>query len=171
MAMSSAGSNRKSKSRVRAICRNCMVSCGVFMEIEDGRVVSLIGDKDDPVSHGYSCSRGRDIATHLYGPNRLLQPLRRGSGGELEPTSPVTAISEIATRLRAIVDQHGPSSVALYTGTYALAPPASMLASGFMNALGSPMSFSCGSIDQPGKFLANAVADTKAFRWPWIGCS
>lgn len=127
------------------------------MEIEDGRVVSLIGDKDDPVSHGYSCSRGRDIATHLYGPNRLLQPLRRGSGGELEPTSPVTAISEIATRLRAIVDQHGPSSVALYTGTYALAPPASMLASGFMNALGSPMSFSCGSIDQPGKFLAKAL--------------
>jgi anaerobic selenocysteine-containing dehydrogenase len=46
--------------RVRGMCRTCMVSCGVFMEIEDGRVVRLIGDKDDPASHGYTCARGRD---------------------------------------------------------------------------------------------------------------
>jgi anaerobic selenocysteine-containing dehydrogenase len=134
-----------------------MVSCGVFMEIEGGRVVSLIGDKDDPASHGYTCARGRDIVTQLYGPNRLLRPLRKTPGGDFEPTSPGVAISEIADRLRKIVDEHGPASVALYTGTYALAPPASMLAGAFMNALRSPMSFSCGSIDQPGKFLARAL--------------
>lgn len=134
-----------------------MVSCGVSMEIEDGRVVRLIGDKDDPASHGYTCARGRDVTTHLYGPNRLLHPLRKTADGDLEPTSPQTAISQIADRLRAIVDEHGPGSVALYAGTYALAPPASMLAGAFMNTLGSPMSFSCGSIDQPGKFLAQAL--------------
>ncbi len=145
------------KVRTRAMCRNCMISCGVFMEIEDGRVVSLIGDKDDPASHGYTCARGRDVTTQLNGSNRLLRPLRRTASGDFEQTSPQTAISQIAQRLRAIVDQHGPGSVALYTGTYALAPPASMLAGAFMNALGSPMSFSCGSIDQPGKFLARAL--------------
>jgi anaerobic selenocysteine-containing dehydrogenase len=32
-----------------------------------------------------------------------------------------------------------------------------MLAGAFMNALGSPMTFSCGSIDQPGKLLAQAL--------------
>jgi anaerobic selenocysteine-containing dehydrogenase len=42
-----------SRIRTRAMCRTCMVSCGVFLEIEDGRVVSLIGDKDDPASHGW----------------------------------------------------------------------------------------------------------------------
>ncbi|MBW2271144.1 MAG: molybdopterin-dependent oxidoreductase [Deltaproteobacteria bacterium] len=143
--------------RTRAICRNCMISCGVFLEIEDGRVVSLIGDKDDPASHGYTCARGRDVTTQLYGPNRLLRPLRKTAGGDFESTSPETAISEIADRLRAIVDEHGPGSVALYNGTYALAPPASILAGAFMHALGSPMTFSCGSIDQPGKFLAQAL--------------
>ena len=141
----------------RGMCRTCMVSCGVFMEIEDGRVVRLIGDKDDPASHGYTCSKGRDIATHLYGPNRLLKPLRKTAGDDFEPVSRKTAITEIASRLQAIVAEHGPSSVALYLGTYALAPPASMLAGSFMNALGSPMSFSCGSIDQPGKLLAQAL--------------
>ncbi|MBJ19482.1 MAG: molybdopterin-dependent oxidoreductase [bacterium] len=145
------------KIRTRAVCRNCMISCGVFMEIEDGRVVGLIGDKDDPASHGYTCARGRDVTTQLYGPNRLLRPLRKAPSGDFESTSPETAISEIADRLRVLVDEHGPASVALYTGTYALAPPASLLAGAFMNALGSPMSFSCGSIDQPGKFLARAL--------------
>ncbi len=134
-----------------------MVSCGVFMDIEDGRVTRLFGDKDDPASHGYTCARGRDIATQLYGPGRLLRPLRRTSDGEHEPVSSAAAISEIAARLGAIVDEHGPASVALYNGTYALAPPASMLSGAFMNALGSPMTFSCGSIDQPGKMLARAL--------------
>ena len=142
---------------VRGMCRTCMVSCGVFMEIEDGRVVRLIGDKDDPASHGYTCSKGRDIATHLYGPNRLLRPLRKARDGAFEAISPRVALAEIADRLRAIVDEHGPASIALYAGTYALAPPGSMLAGAFMNALGSPMSFSCGSIDQPGKLLAQAL--------------
>ena len=73
-----------------------MVSCGVFMEIRDGRVLRLIGDKDDPASHGYTCSKGRDIATHLYGPQRLLQPLRRNETSTFDAISPDQAIAEIA---------------------------------------------------------------------------
>ncbi len=143
--------------RVRTTCRNCMVSCGVFMEIEDGRVASVIGDKDDPASHGYTCSRGRDMPTYLYGEDRLLQPHRKNQNGDFEPVSQSIAIREIADRVRAIVAEHGPTSVALYNGTYALAPPGNMLSGAFMNALDSPMTFSCGSIDQPGKFLARAL--------------
>ena len=134
-----------------------MVSCGVFMDIEDGRVVHMIGDKDDPASHGYTCAKGRDIVTHLYGPNRLLRPLRSLGAGGFEATSPPEAISEIAARLRTIVADHGPNAVAFYGGTYALAPPGGMFAGSFMNALGSAMNFSCGSIDQPGKLLAQAL--------------
>ncbi len=147
----------KGKFRTRAMCRTCMVSCGVFMDIEDGRVVHMIGDKDDPASHGYTCAKGRDIVTHLYGPNRLLRPLRSLGAGGFEATSPPEAISEIAARLRTIVADHGPNAVAFYGGTYALAPPGGMFAGSFMNALGSAMNFSCGSIDQPGKLLAQAL--------------
>ena len=150
------------KTRVRGICRYCAVSCGVFMEIEDGRVVSLIGDKDDPAYHGFSCKKGRDLPAHLYHPERLLSPLRRvysedAPSGDFEMISPGTAIAEIADRLAAIVDEHGPESVALYSGTYSLGPPTSMLTAAFMQALGSPMSFGCGSIDQPGKLIAAAL--------------
>jgi anaerobic selenocysteine-containing dehydrogenase len=134
-----------------------MVSCPVFMEIEDGRVVSVIGDKDDPAYHGYTCRRGRDLPAHLYHPNRLLRPLRRTASGEFESTSPETAISEIADRLRAIVDESGPQSVALYAGTYGVQQPGSLLSGAFLRALGSQMSFNAGPIDQPGKFMAAAL--------------
>ena len=144
-------------SRKRAICRTCMVSCGVFMDIEDGRVTRMIGDKDDPASHGYTCAKGRDVATHLYGPNRILRPLRGKKPGDFEEISSDVAISEIAEKLGTLVEEHGPRAVAFYGGTYALAPPGGMFAGSFMNALGSPMNFSCGSIDQPGKLLAQAL--------------
>ena len=143
--------------RTHAICRYCAVSCGVFMEIEDGKVKSLIGDKDNPAYHGYTCKKGRDLPAHLYHPERLLQPLRARDGGEFEPTSSAEAISEIAQRLQAIIDRHGPESVALYSGTYALGPPVSMLTDSFMREIGSRMSFGCGTIDQPGKIIAPAL--------------
>ncbi|HAC79709.1 MAG TPA: molybdopterin dinucleotide-binding protein, partial [Deltaproteobacteria bacterium] len=170
--------NSKGKEKTRAICRTCMISCGVFMEIVDGRVKSLIGDSDDPASHGYSCRRGRDIEGHLYGPNRILRPLQKDANGEFQSVSPQTAVSGIAERLSEIVDKHGPASVALYSGTYALAPPGGMVSGAFMDALGSPMSFSCGSIDQPGKLLARALhgkwhaggtAFAEAETWLFIG--
>ncbi len=92
------------------------------MEIENGRVVSVIGDKDDPAYHGFTCKKGRDLPNHLYHPSRLLQPLRRAEGGEFKPAASAEVIPEIAARLRAIIDEHGPESVALYSGTYALGP-------------------------------------------------
>ena len=143
--------------RTRAICRYCAVSCGVILDIEDGRVTRLIGDKDNPAYHGYTCAKGRDLPNHLYHPDRLLRPQRRNPTGELEDTDVATAISQIGARLRAIIEEHGPESVALYSGTYALGPPVSMLTDSFMHELGSPMSFGCGTIDQPGKIIAPSL--------------
>jgi anaerobic selenocysteine-containing dehydrogenase len=97
------------------------------MDIEDGRLVSLIGDKDNPAYHGFTCKKGRELPAHLYHPNRLLAPLRRRfeSGqsvdsageadraerddkgtGKFERISREGAISEIAQRLSTIIDRH-----------------------------------------------------------------
>jgi hypothetical protein len=68
-------------STTHAICHFCVLSCGVKAEIDDsnGRreLSSLIGDKDDPAFHGYSCSKGRDLPALLRHPDRLLRPLAR----------------------------------------------------------------------------------------------
>jgi anaerobic selenocysteine-containing dehydrogenase len=38
-----------------AICHFCHASCGIRVTIEEGRVVHIIGDLDNPAYHGYSC--------------------------------------------------------------------------------------------------------------------
>ena len=89
-------------STTHAICHFCVLSCGVKAEIDDsnGRreLSSLIGDKDDPAFHGYSCARGRDLPALLRHRDRLLRPLARRADG-FEPIGSDLAIREAAGRL------------------------------------------------------------------------
>ncbi|MCP4908560.1 MAG: molybdopterin-dependent oxidoreductase [bacterium] len=147
-----------------AICHYCGLSCAVKAEIEDcdgrRRLVSLIGDKDNPAYHGYSCAKGRDLPELLDHANRLLAPLKRNPEGDLERMGSDRAIDEAAARLRAIVEESGPDAVAIYEGTYSLQPPLRIVSSAFATALGTSMRFSTGTIDQPGKVLAKALHGT-----------
>ncbi|MBW2423085.1 MAG: molybdopterin-dependent oxidoreductase [Deltaproteobacteria bacterium] len=147
-----------------AICHYCGLSCGVKVEIDDSggrrRLVGLIGDKDDPAYHGYSCAKGRDLPELLRHPNRLLHPLKKNATGGFDRIESDRAIAEAAARLQEIVDESGPHAVATYQGTYALQPPLAILARAFSEALGTSMNFTTGTIDQPGKFLAKALHGT-----------
>ena len=56
--------------------------CGMLVEVEDGRVVAISGDKDNPDSRGFLCIRGQASREIVGNPARLLRPLiraRRGS--------------------------------------------------------------------------------------------
>ncbi len=64
-----------------AICRFCHATCGLKVTIEQGRVVDIIGDIDNPVYHGYSCVKGRNYHEFHYDPQRVLHPLRRDATG------------------------------------------------------------------------------------------
>jgi anaerobic selenocysteine-containing dehydrogenase len=64
---------------------------------------------------------------------------------------------EIANKLKSIIAQHGPRSVALYLGTYGyLSQTSFAFAVALMAAIKSPMFFTAASIDQPGKIIAMA---------------
>ncbi len=141
-----------------SICRFCHAHCGIKVEVEDGRAIRVIGDKDNPVYHGYSCAKGRALPeTHAH-PDRLLSSMKRGEDGRFDAISSERAMDEVAARLRSILDRHGPRSVAVYLGTYAAFYPASMpLATSWMREIGSPMIFTSATIDQPGKPIATAL--------------
>jgi anaerobic selenocysteine-containing dehydrogenase len=67
-------------------------------------------------------------------------------------------MDEVAERVRAIIAQYGPRSVALYVGTYSGPHPASIPAAvGWMLGIDSKMVFTSSAIDQPGKHVANAI--------------
>lgn len=99
---------------VKSVCPYCGVGCGVVLDVEDGRIVRLSGDKDHPANRGRLCTKGKTAHEAIAAPGRLETALVRGEGVAPEALSIDAAIAETSRRLRSIADEHGPDAVALY---------------------------------------------------------
>ncbi|WP_174189371.1 molybdopterin-dependent oxidoreductase, partial [Nocardia barduliensis] len=134
-------------------CRLCASSCGVLLDLEDGRIARVLGDARHPITRGYTCPKGRRAGDLAHGPDRLTTSLRR-TGDTLLPIRADQATIEIAGRLREITERHGPDSVALFMGTQqnfaALTPP---MAHAWFRGTGSHKLFSTMTIDQSAKWV------------------
>lgn len=137
-------------------CRICTGHCGLRLSIEEDRIVDVRGDKDHPMTMGYVCIKALVAQAQYYGPQRILRPLKRDSGGRFKPIPLEQALDEISDKLRGIIAQSGSESVATYMGSggYASASAQPALV-GWMRAIGSPKMFSSLTIDQSAKFIAN----------------
>jgi anaerobic selenocysteine-containing dehydrogenase len=64
---------------VRTMCpMNCHPTlCGMLVESEEGRLVSVRGDEENPDSRGFLCVRGQASQEIIGNPQRLLSPLLR----------------------------------------------------------------------------------------------
>lgn len=140
----------------RSFCRICAGNCGLRLTVEDDRIVGVHGDKDHAMTLGYACIKGLQAPAQYYGPQRLLHPLKRGPNGRFTRISLEQALDEISERLRGIIANHGPESVAAFLGSggYGSASTQPALV-GWMRAIGSPAMFSSLTIDQSAKFIAN----------------
>src|SRR2546426_5548788 len=56
---------------------DCPDRCSLAVKVEDGRVVSITGSRVHALTDGFSCAKVRDYPRRVYGPDRLLHPLRR----------------------------------------------------------------------------------------------
>ncbi len=140
------------------MCRICTAHCAVEVDVEAGRPVAVRGDKSNRLYEGFLCAKGREFANAHTHPRRLLHSHKRMPDGRHAPIPSAQAIAEIAERLQAIVDRDGPNAVAMYCGTaFYQIPTAVPLADAFMQAIGSQMRFSSGTIDQPGKPISQAL--------------
>lgn len=77
--------------------------CGMEATVEDGRLVTVKGDADNPDSRGFLCVRGRAAHEIIGNPRRLERPLRRvGRRGEdrWEPLSWDQALDQIVAAIR-----------------------------------------------------------------------
>jgi len=98
-------------------CRVCEALCGMVATVENGRIVKIRPDRDNPHSRGHICVKGPALADVTYDPDRVTSPLKRvGGPGEFEPVSWDDALADIATRLSASIDRHGTQSFAMNTG-------------------------------------------------------
>ena len=100
---------------IRSVCPYCGVGCGIVMQVENGRVAKVIGDKQHPANFGRLCSKGFTCAEPLTAPDRLVSAFLRNSRAEkLQPLPLEDAMTQTAAQLIKIISQHGPDAVALY---------------------------------------------------------
>lgn len=111
----------ENKQRVRTICRSCgHGGCGVYVVVEDGKVVKIQPDKEHPVSKGYTCKKAYGSIELQYHPDRLLYPMRRAGArgeGKWERITWDEALSEIAGKLNRFKHESGAESVVFGHGT------------------------------------------------------
>lgn len=133
--------------RMRIVTGACPHDCPdtctwqVAVDPETGRALDIWGHAEHPFTRGKLCGKVDNYLERTYHPQRLQTPLRRiGAKGEgrFEPISWDEAITEIATRTRAVVDHHGAESVLQYSyaGTMGLLQGEGMAAR-FFHRLGA----------------------------------
>jgi anaerobic selenocysteine-containing dehydrogenase len=141
---------------VRTFCRVCEPACGLVATVEEGTLRKLLPDRAHPVTKGFACNKGlAGVEIHLV-PDRLAHPLRRSADGKRERIGWDTAVSEIAAKVRGIVDRNGAQAVSAYIGNptafNTLAGPA---AGAFFAQLGVRRQFSSGTQDCANKFAGS----------------
>jgi anaerobic selenocysteine-containing dehydrogenase len=129
-------------------CPLCEATCGLEIEVTDGSVRRIRGDRDDVFSRGYICPKGSTLRQLHEDPDRLRRPLVKRDGVHVEVTWD-EAYAEIERRLLPLRDQHGADAVAMYLGN----PNAHTIAGAVFNrpliqALGTKNMFSASTVDQ-----------------------
>lgn len=94
--------------------------CGLVVNVENNKIVSIKGDPEAPLSRGYMCLKGRWNHSRLHHPNRLKQPLlRKGDRGSgcWKPISWDNALDLISERFLALKQKYGARSVIFSQGS------------------------------------------------------
>ncbi len=96
-------------------CNLCEAICGLEYTVDDGRVTSIRGDEQDPLSRGHICPKALALVDVHADPDRLRRPVKR-VGDQWQEIGWDEAFDLVAERLAAIRKQHGDNAVGVYLG-------------------------------------------------------
>jgi anaerobic selenocysteine-containing dehydrogenase len=108
-----------SQNTFRSVCPlDCPDTCGLTVEIDKGKIISVTGDNTHPVTKGVICHKARKFPERVNHPNRVLYPLRRiGAKGSysFKRISWEEAYKEITERLQSIINEFGADRILPYS--------------------------------------------------------
>jgi len=98
--------------KVRTTCTYCGVGCQMDLNIHDGKIVKVTGNREyGQPNEGRLCVKGRFGLDFVQHPDRLKTPLIR-KNGELKEASWDEAYKYIGEKLASIKKKNGPDSIA-----------------------------------------------------------
>ncbi len=100
----------------KTACILCSQNCGIEVEVQDGHLVKIHGDKDHPASQGYACEKAQRLDYYQNARDRISRPLRRRKDGTFEAVDWDTAIAGVAAGFQAVKSHHGGEAIFHYGG-------------------------------------------------------
>ena len=107
--------------RVSGFCTQCRSRCGCDAVVEDGKILRIEPKPSHPTGDRL-CPKGKAATELVYHSDRLTTPMRRTSAKGAGPTiwESITwdeALTQIASQMQRIGDDHGPEQVAFSVTT------------------------------------------------------
>jgi anaerobic selenocysteine-containing dehydrogenase len=137
---------------IRTVCaHDCPDMCSLLVRVENGRVVRIDGDPEQPFTAGFACAKVNRDAELVHSPERLRTPLRRigaKGAGQFAPIGWEEALDEIVARWQAIIEESGPEAILGYAYSAHQGQINRGLVNGLFHALGTS------------RLLAGTVCDT-----------
>ncbi len=136
-------------------CNLCEAICGLEIEYEGNKVISIKGDKQDTFSEGHICPKALALKDIYEDKDRLKKPLKRTDTG-WEEISWKQAIDEVAENLVKVRKKNSSDAVGVYSGNPNVHNSGTILsAPSFIKELKTKNRFSATSVDQlPHQFMA-----------------
>ncbi len=104
---------------LRSVCPyDCPDSCGLLVEVVDGKAVRVSGDPEHPFTRGTLCPKMNHYEKTVYSPLRLTTPLLRTGpkgAGQFQPISWPDAIQRVSDRWKEIVGKNGAEAILPYS--------------------------------------------------------
>ena len=138
-------------------CNLCEAICGLAIEVDGPRILSIRGDNDDPFSHGHLCPKAVALKDVHEDPDRLKHPMQRVDG-EWREVGWDEAFDLAAEKFAAIVAEHGNDAVGFYIGNPAVHNIGTLFSiPSFARVLKTKNAFSASSVDQLPQQLASLL--------------
>ncbi|HEY2772612.1 MAG TPA: molybdopterin-dependent oxidoreductase [Candidatus Binatia bacterium] len=135
-------------------CNLCEAHCGLLIETEGRRILSIRGDEDDPLSRGYMCPKGNALRDAWEDADRIRRPMIRDGEAWCE-TSWDEAIAHAARGIHGVQKRSGNDSFGTYVGNpSAHNLPAMLAMPPLLRLLGTRNRFSASTVDQYPQMLA-----------------
>ncbi len=97
---------------------NCYSTCGMIVDVEDGRIRRLEAHPDNRATPEGICLKGLSYYERVYSPDRILHPLRKKPGTEdFKRISWDAALDLIVDKLQQFRSEPGPQSVLYFAGS------------------------------------------------------
>ncbi len=129
-------------------CNLCEAMCGIVIQHDGERVLSIKGDKDDPFSKGYICPKATALQDLHEDPDRLRHPVERTANGWQEISWP-EALDKVAAGIQSVQKQYGQNALGIYLGNPNVHNLGGMLTiKHLLGSLKTRSRFSATSVDQ-----------------------